>query len=311
MQRRTVPETHIAPLFPALQAVAIKMGAPPHDAGRWTGLVTSALAVPIAIWALLPLVGRRWALVAGALILVHPRLLVTAERIQPEALAATCLLLFAGCWAREWRLGVAVAAAGAYLTRPEGFFLMPSLWAVVWRTDSRAWRRWLGATAFALLLAAPYLIYLRRTTGEWTLTGKVEWAYSLGRAESAIGNRPIDRIDLDASEYRVGTPLEHLIAEPREAIGDYLRRLGYALGYLGKALSWPLFAVSLVGLWLAARSAPRAAGWWPPLALIFVIPVAVVHYRHVLPYLPLLLASAVCAVAWSWDRFARRPAASG
>ena len=73
----------------------------------------------------------RWLAAGGLLVALHPRLLVTAERMQPEALAALFLLLFCGWWWRDRPWGVAVAAAWAYLARPEAAALLVLVWIVV------------------------------------------------------------------------------------------------------------------------------------------------------------------------------------
>lgn len=310
------PETHILPLFPLLHALPIAIGLDPHLAGRWTGLVTSAAAVPAAMWAIAPLVGRRLALAAGLLVLVHPRLLVTAERIQPEALGAVWLLLFAGCWGRAvlagtgsrrrsravgWAAGVGVATAAAYLTRPEGILLLLWLWVVVAVHDRRRWRRWLAATAVAVLLSAPYLAYLHRVTGSWTITGKSDWVYRLGVIEAESGNRPIEIEALDDPSYQVGSALGHWRDEPRAAAAGYLRRLGFAARYLGEAVWWPLLIAIGAAAAIAARR-PALAGWLAAAGLLLVIPLGVVHARHVLPYLPLLLASTAFLPRWWRER---------
>ncbi len=127
-ERRGVPESHISPLFPLLHALPIALGAEPAAAGRAVGLLTSAAAAPLAVWAFWPLLGGRAAALGGLLVALHPRLLVTAERIQPEALSALCLLLVAALWARGRHGASVLAAALGYLARPECIVLVPLVW---------------------------------------------------------------------------------------------------------------------------------------------------------------------------------------
>ena len=291
------PETHIAPLFPLLHAVPIVFGADPHVAGRAVGLLTSALAAPLAVWAFLPWLSRRWALGAGVLVALHPRLLVTAERIQPEALTALCLLLFAGCWSRDRPWGVAIAVALAYLARPEAAFLLPLVALLALANEGRAARRWLAPIALAMLIALPYLLHIRSATGEWALTGKVHWVYVLGVLEARSGNEPVAPAALEAVEEEVDSPWEHMRRDPVAALGGYSSRLAYAVAYLGSAVWWPILALAGVGLVVSGRQGRPVGAVLLPLALLLLIPVSVVHARHVLPYLPLLFAAAVAGLS--------------
>jgi 4-amino-4-deoxy-L-arabinose transferase-like glycosyltransferase len=312
LARDGVPETHIAPLFPALHAVALRLGAPPHDSARFLALLLSALAAPVAVWAAAPLLGWRAASLAGLLVALHPRLLKTAEWIQPEHLTAVLWLVFGGAlWRRQWWL--AGAALGlAYLSRPEAALLLPIWWLYEMLVERREWRRMVGASLLALGLAFPYLLHLRSAVGSWVLTGKTEWVYQLGQVETVGGRQPVAH-----DEYRriVGAtpgPLEHLRRAPGEFVGGYLHRLLYAADYLKDALGWPLFVLAWLGVGDALWRHRDAARLFLPLALLACVPIVVVHARHVLPYVPLLLLAAVESVRRGTELLRRsRPATAG
>jgi len=291
-------ETHIAPLFPLLHALPVALGVDAHWAGRALGLLTSALAAPLLAWALGPLVGWRWSLAGGFFVALHPRLLVTAERMQPEALAAALLLLFGGWWIRDRPWGVALAAVLAYLTRPEAFMLLPLAGILALTNRAQPRRRWIAPIVVALLFALPYLLHLRQATGHWTVTGKAGWVYALGVAEAQEGNEPIAIEDLRQVEADVQSPWEHAWSRPGDFARGYARRLGLGLGYLGAAASWSVLVLGLLGLGVMARNRLRVGGLLIPLALLLIIPIGVVHARHVLPYLPVLVGAAIGGLAW-------------
>jgi hypothetical protein len=73
-------------------------------------------------------------------------------------------------------------AALAYLTRAEGAVLAAALllvlavWLVARRDGASAWRRFGAAVTVGLVVAAPYLGYLRWALGRWTASGRVQAA---------------------------------------------------------------------------------------------------------------------------------------
>jgi hypothetical protein len=302
-ERRGIPETHISPLFPALHALPLALGASPVAAGRALGLLTSAAAAPLAAWAFWGLVGGRAAALGGLFIALHPRLLVTAERIQPEALAALCLLLFAALWARG-RPGVAiVAAALGYLTRPECVVLVPLVWIVASVGDRAAWRRLWVPTLASVLLVAPYLGHLRTATGGWTLMGKTDWVYAMGVAQTRMTEEALPLEVLTATREEVGSPLEHLVDSPGEAVGGYVKRALMAARQLARAASWTLLALAVLGLVVLRRRERSLGAGLLPLAPLVAVPIVAVAARHVLPYVPVVAVLAACGAVGLADRW--------
>jgi 4-amino-4-deoxy-L-arabinose transferase-like glycosyltransferase len=302
LARRGVPETHIGPLFPALHGVALLSGAPPHGSARYLALLLSALAAPAALWAARPLLGGHAALAAGLLVAFQPRLLKTAEWIQPEHLTAVLWLVFGGALLRRRRLLAAAALGLAYLSRPEAALLLPIWWLFELVVEPRAWRRMLVASILSLAIAAPYVLHLRSALGAWALTGKTEWVYQLGWVEVEGDRQPVAHQDYRRIVDATPGPTEHLRRSPGRFAAGYARRLVYAGDYLKEALSWPLFVLGWLGLGAALWRDRERARFFLPLALLVCVPVVVVHARHVLPYVPLLLVAAVAAAQLCVER---------
>jgi 4-amino-4-deoxy-L-arabinose transferase-like glycosyltransferase len=302
--RRGRPETDIAPLFPALHAVAIRLGASPQWSGRYLALLLSALVVPVAMWASRPILGQHAAVAAGLLIALHPRLLKTAEWIQPEHLTAALWLAFGGALWRRQRLLAGAALGLAYLSRPEAALVLPLWWLYELVVERRAWRHMLAATAVVLALALPYLLHLRSSVGEWVLTGKTEWVYKLAQLEVREGGQPASREELRRVLDDLPTLSMQMRHEPAAFLAGYGKRLLYAFDYLKDALGWPLFLLGWLGVGGTLWRDGETARLFLPLVLLLCIPVVVVHSRHVLPYVPMLLVAAVAA-AQSVLRLAR------
>jgi len=272
------------------------LGAPAQSGGRYLALVLSALVVPAAAWATWPVVGPAASLWAGLLIALHPRLLRTAEWIQPEHLTALLWLVFGGLLWRGRRRSAAALLAFAYLARPEALVLLPIWWLYEMTRERQTWRQMIAATTVTVALILPYLILLRTTSGEWMVSGKSEWAYQQAQVQVTSDRQPVSRQELNRMSADSRSLVEHLSSDPIGFLRGYGRRWVYLLDHLRNALGWPLLVLGLVGAGVHLRAKPYAARFYLPLLLLPCIPIVVVHARHVLPYLPTLLVAAVAAV---------------
>jgi 4-amino-4-deoxy-L-arabinose transferase-like glycosyltransferase len=191
--------TPFDPLFHPLYPLAIWALEP--LAGDWelAARLVSALAGALSVlvtWALTrALLGAGAARLAAVLVALHPALVRSGAAAMPEALYALLLAcgVFAGWRAlaagpRAW-LGAAGLLFGlAYLARPEGAAYLLGLLAAVAlaaaadRPRARGLLAWGGGALLAfLLVAAPYLLYLRGATGRFTLSGKIAHNFALGQ----------------------------------------------------------------------------------------------------------------------------------
>jgi 4-amino-4-deoxy-L-arabinose transferase-like glycosyltransferase len=197
-----LPHVALSPLQPLLVAALSAVGLPDLWASRLLAAACGALLVfPVAALARLA-GGPRAALWAAVFAASSPALLSFVPFFPGESwnlyfgseplfllLAFGAVVAAARAEEGRWRWWVAAGAlAGlSYLARSEGAVLGAFLFAVLAirivarRGDARSWRRFgLGALA-ALVVAAPYLLYLHRTLGRWALSGRVQAASAEGQ----------------------------------------------------------------------------------------------------------------------------------
>jgi 4-amino-4-deoxy-L-arabinose transferase-like glycosyltransferase len=233
------PELHHSPLYPLLAGATFRLTGEPEIASDvWFVLLGSLLPLPV-YWLARRRTSERGALVAAVLAAAYPALTV-AVLYWGTMTEPLFLLLVYGALAlalrgadRE-RLG-ASAAAGlllglAYLARPEGALWVPAIAGGVAaphlfrRTLSR--RRLLGLAALclvALAVSLPQLLFLRRHTGRWTLSGKLGVTYEIGRA--VTGKDPVlyDEVVFGLAadgEIRAASALRFRAAEGAPAAGS-------------------------------------------------------------------------------------------
>jgi len=191
------------PLYPVILGLLQWVIRDWETAGR---LVATAFGVALLVPAFAlarDVIGRPVALLTAALLAVHPGLVRNSSSVLADSTYA--FLLAAGVWL-GWRaiaaahralLPVAGVVLGlAYLVRPEAALYLVSLLivALILAVRDRTWLGWapwiVGGLVGFSLMAAPYLVYLRRSLGHWTLSGKV--AHNLVQdLGSSVGIAPL------------------------------------------------------------------------------------------------------------------------
>jgi 4-amino-4-deoxy-L-arabinose transferase-like glycosyltransferase len=174
------------PLYPAFTALAQPLVGDWEWAGRLVAVAAGTALIVLAYVLTRDVMGRGVALLTVALIAVHPGLVRSAASVLADSTYA--LLLATGAclgWRALTDLNRArfVLTAGvlalAYLVRPEAAVYVAGLLVggllVAWRRGRL--RAWLAPLAAAVVtvgsVAGPYLVFLRRTLGHWTLSGKL------------------------------------------------------------------------------------------------------------------------------------------
>ena len=205
------------------------------------------------------------AIAAAVLAAIQPDMAAYSASVRTEAgfiflMTAALWILIAGLKRR--RIAV-VAAAGlcggvAYLYRTEaiglmlftvGFIPAAALW---WRRWSFRWAL-VAALIFAacfLAVAAPYLIYLRETTGRWSVGREFTAAMMYGMGEVAPDAARWQRLGYSTHV----SPFAQILAHPRlyleKASNDFFASLYGFIQALG-----PLLTVLLaVGIWRRGRA---------------------------------------------------------
>jgi len=332
------PDLHYTPLLPVLVGPLTRLLPDLEWASAfWYVVLGAALVWPVyalgrAIFG--PSVARGAAVLTACFPALTISPLYWGTMTEPPYL----LLLFVGLYAayRAWRGGclrhhvlAGAALALAYLVRPEG--ALTFAWVAVfllaaaglrgdWRVRSR-WARW-GALVLAwLLVAGPYLLYLRLESGRWLLTGKVGVTLALGEGvvdrDPAAYDRAIASLDAKGEEIVWFSPQRFqepgLLQQVREAPGAVARRVAlnlrawYGTFFARQMFPSPLTILVALGLfalpWTRRRAADTlflALACLPPFAFLFLH----VEARFFAPLIPVLLlwaAAGAEALAW-WLR---------
>lgn len=332
------PELHFPPLLPFLLGVVHKLVGDPHTASVVVTLVAGTVViVPLALLARRlagPRVGARAGIAAAWVAAVLPGLAIMPALRGTGSEAVYTLVVVAATWvalaaaAHDGRSRLALTAVAgllvgmAYLTRPEGLFLVVPLGlAVAWPSLRPLRRRWrarregepsaggrrevaalLGtAAAFGLpvlLCVAPYAAFLHTHTGQWSLTAKtqdvsIEAWHAVARADRLTRDSIL--YQLDETGLRFEDERTSLPELARDDPAGYAAILKTNLGELGSiAAGWSLvpLPVSALAIW-GAWSRRRAGGTYVALAVGLLPPATAVVAFFVQPrYLVLGVAMA-------------------
>lgn len=255
-----------SPLYPWIVSIAHRLIPDWELAGSIVSAILGSAAVAsVYLMTREALERRDLAIGAAILVAIHPGMAAYSASVRTEAgfiflLTAAVWMLIAGL--KRQRIAI-VAAAGvigglAYLYRTEAIGLMlfgvgfvPA--AALW------WRRWslkwaiAASTGFAiafLIVASPYLIYLRETTGHWSVGREFTAAMMYGMGTVAPNSLAWQRLGYSTSV----SPFAPLYANPRlylEKVGaDFFASL---YGFI-QALGSLLVILLVVGLWRRRRA---------------------------------------------------------
>ncbi|HMF54805.1 MAG TPA: glycosyltransferase family 39 protein [Pyrinomonadaceae bacterium] len=184
---RTGLSPYSSPLYPLLIGLSSLIFHDAEFAGRFVSVVAGSLLVITSHRLTRRWYGKRVALIGACLVALHPLLIYYSTTLLTES---TYTLLFTSGiltgWSAltgaKWRSYLLAGATfgACYLLKPEaaGFLLLLVGLTLGQKVFSRTGsyktsaRNALLLCAGFMLLAAPYLFYLRHQTGAWTLSGK-------------------------------------------------------------------------------------------------------------------------------------------
>jgi 4-amino-4-deoxy-L-arabinose transferase-like glycosyltransferase len=172
------------PMYPACIALVHAAGFPLELAGRIVNALASTFLVLLVFKMAHVLFGKKEAFLSALVVALSPPMAWSASTVMPDNLFA--LFGITGLWA-GWRAlnrkslrffaAAGILWGGAYLTKPEGigFVMVYACAAAVLWIKKREWS-WVGRglilAAVFIAVCSPYLVFLRRTTGAWTLSTK-------------------------------------------------------------------------------------------------------------------------------------------
>lgn len=201
---------------------------------------------------------------AGVLAAIHPQLAAYSASVRTEAgfiflITASVLLLIRGLKRQCAALILAAGVIGGigYLYRTEGIGLLivgagfTAAGALLWRRWSFGWGLW-AAALFSLgflALAAPYLIFLRVSTGHWTVGREFAAAMMYGIGEVASNGAAWRRLGFSAAAAPLAAVMEHPWLYGRKVAIDFVASFYGFLQALGPVLT----VLMLIGLWLRGR----------------------------------------------------------
>jgi hypothetical protein len=180
------------PLYPFLIAFIFQWASDFELAGKWVSTLFGILLIFPAYFLGRQIFDQRIAFLSTLLLLVHPYI----RRFSADVLKESTYLFFlvAGLWF-AWEtiekgrkfpfFFIPLYSAIAYLARPDGIevVLVVFFYVLFMRQVNGAKNKWtiiLLMVLSSLLFFLPYLIYLRETTGVWTLSRAKTMAWFLG-----------------------------------------------------------------------------------------------------------------------------------
>jgi 4-amino-4-deoxy-L-arabinose transferase-like glycosyltransferase len=212
-----------SPLYPALIALAYALVKNFELGGIWVSVIFGALLVLPVFYLGKTIFNEKVGIISALVASVHPFLYMHSGSVLTESIyhffIATSVLF--GWYAFSKRgfyqvLLFSLFTSLAFLTRPEaiGFLFIFSVWMLIVNPPKER-RNWIERVAviliaiFAFLVfSSPYLLAIRKETGKWSISKKVE--VSIGSGSEEIDETPLKK----GKVWRHGLSLVSLIKYP-------------------------------------------------------------------------------------------------
>jgi 4-amino-4-deoxy-L-arabinose transferase-like glycosyltransferase len=294
-----VLDTYWAPLYPILIGIASFFIDSPIVPAILVSLLASSLTVPLTYIFVLQSYGPREAVVAGMIALFFPHFINSVVGVGSENVFVALMLgvlvvswnaLLTGSIVRYLAAGLLLGLA--YLTRPEAigyslYFVFVFIAVDLWRRRPFLKGSLPRAAVFLLgfiLLAAPYLMYLRGETGRWTVSGKAEINTLAAQIEDGAAGMEHGPTTQQAKEFAKYFLLNLIEVQKMFPV-------------LFPLLLWPFIGL---GLFTGAWERPRVERELFLISFCLVTIVgyaaAVVQLRYFYVLLPVLMGWAACGI---------------
>ncbi len=212
-----------SPGYPALVAFVYTLIKNYEMAGIWVSIVFGVLLVVPVFYLGKTIFHEKVGMISGLVVAVHPFLHTFSGSVLTESTYHFFLatsVLFGWCAFRKGRfdhvLLFGAFATLAFLTRPEaiGLLFVFIVWVFFFNPpgERRYWPKRMGMILVALLaflaFSSPYLIQLRKETGKWSISKKLD--ISVGSV-SKMGDLPSVN---EIRPWREGLPILSLFKDP-------------------------------------------------------------------------------------------------
>ncbi len=326
LDKGLINSRRVVPLYPALIAAGIKMGADPENFGTWVSILLGGLtAVPLFLLGLK--MGNKWCALFACLFfgILPLSTRYTGQILTEDAYTfltvLTVLSLFHFLEKPSWPRGAAVGAlcALSYLTRDVGFgyiFLAlaaAAYWAVNNGAEKESWKKIGlagGAAALAfVLVSAPFWVFVKVHTGKLRPTLRMVEYFQADLMGYAKGTGPRDveaasQADKDKWE-RESFSLFKTVSKTISLVIDYNREAS-------KFVPFTFYPLALLGLlFIPIREKPRMP---QEISLIVFVLSVMVAYALVTPYVVdarYYLQAMALATLWAGRGAAMAPAWAG
>ena len=253
-----------SPLYPYVVSLAHSLVTDWEVAGNLVSALLGTAAIATVYYMTREVFERRdLAFGAAALAAIHPELAAYSASVRTEAgffllmTGAMCALVMS-LKRHQIALAAAAGAVGglAYLYRTEALGLLifgPAFipFGVIWRRWGLGWAfcaAGLFAAAF-LLVASPYIIYLRISTGHWMVSREFTAAMMYGMGDAARNGDAWRALGYSKSV----SPLAPLFANPKLYLEKVSGELVMSFYYFAQALGPVLSVMLILGLWRRGR----------------------------------------------------------
>lgn len=254
-----------SPLYPWLIALFHRVLPDWELAGNLISAGFGTATVPLLYLLIAEVLARRdLAIGAAALAAIHPLMAEYSASVRTEAgfmclMVAAVYLFVAGIGSQRLAKIVCAGMLGgvAYLYRVEAIGLLVVcvafllLGMIVWKAwNFRSAALWaLGFAVPFLAVASPYMIYLRFSTGRWTVGRELSAAMAFGMAQ-VVENKSRWQISGLQGNISIVAPL---LADPRAYLWKVAYDVAMSLYALPIALGPLLFVFLIIGLWIRGR----------------------------------------------------------